>query len=111
MNIKGKMLLTLKSGRVVEMPLKEVRSFAEDKCKYCGDFSSELADISVGGVGLNGRTLTVVRTERGEKILYQALKMKTLEIKPAEEFEQAYNLLVRLSKLKNRNIQSLSTSN
>ena len=105
-NIKGKMVLTLKNGKVAEIPLKEAKNYAEKKCRYCGDFSAELADISVGGIGLDGRTYTVVRTELGEKLLSQALDEKALEIKPANEYTRAHKLLVRLSKIKRRNLQN-----
>jgi len=99
-NIKGGMLLTLKSGKTVKIPLKEVRPYAEEKCAYCDDFSAEFADISLGGVGLDSRTFAVIRTEQGEKIFNQAIQQKKLDIKPVNEFARAYNLLIRLSKNK-----------
>jgi len=105
-NIKGKMLLTLTDGQVIEIPLKDAKNYAEKKCKFCTDFSSEFADLSVGGVGLDHRTFIVVRTEKGKKLFDNALGHKTIEIKPATEFAKAYDLLTRLSKLKLRNIQN-----
>ena len=107
MNIKGKFLIKLKNGNVAEIPLKEARKYAEKKCSYCGDFSSELADISVGGIGLDDRTFTVVRTELGEKVLGQALEKKALEIKSATEFPRASKLLVKLSRIKRRNLRNI----
>jgi len=107
MNIKGKMLLTLKNGKSLEIPLKEAKVYAEGKCRYCGDFSAELADISLGGVGLNGRTFSVVRTERGEKLFDQAIKEKALDVRSAEDFAWAYELLLQLSRLKRRNVRNI----
>ncbi|MFH0749235.1 MAG: Coenzyme F420 hydrogenase/dehydrogenase, beta subunit C-terminal domain [Candidatus Bathyarchaeota archaeon] len=106
-NIKGKMLLTLKNGKTAEISLKEARNYAEKKCRYCSDFSSELADIAVGGVGLDGRTLTIIRTEQGEKFLDNALEKRALEMKPVVDFPRAHNLLVQLSKLKRQNTQNI----
>lgn len=106
-NIKGKMIITLKNDKSVEIPLKEVRSYSEGKCRYCSDFSAELADVSLGGVGLDGRTFTVVRTEKGEKLFSQALKEKNLEVRSIKEFQRAYDLLVQLSKVKRRNAQNI----
>ena len=107
MNIKGKMILTLTKGKNWEIPLKEVKNYAEKKCRYCSDFSSELADISLGGVGLDGRTFTIVRTEKGEMVLNQAIETKALEIKSVNDFTRAYNLLIQLSKGKRRNSKNI----
>ncbi|MFH0896941.1 MAG: Coenzyme F420 hydrogenase/dehydrogenase, beta subunit C-terminal domain [Candidatus Bathyarchaeota archaeon] len=106
-NIKGKMIITLKDGKRAEIPLKETRTYAERKCRYCSDFSAELADVSLGGVGLDGRTLTLIRTKQGEKLFSQALNGKNFEVKPMEEFARAYDLLVQLSKVKHRNVQNI----
>ena len=49
MNIKGKVLVTTKSGEEKVIPLKEAKQYTQKGCTICKDFSSELADISVGG--------------------------------------------------------------
>jgi coenzyme F420 hydrogenase subunit beta len=97
MNIKGRMQVTLKDGRIVEIPLREARAYAEPYCRFCEDFSAEFADISLGGVGLDGRTFTVVRTERGKSFLDAAVKSGALEVRPVDEFRKALDLMVRLS--------------
>ena len=97
MNIKGRMQIVLKSGKVVEIPLKEIQGYAEPFCRFCGDFSAEFADLSFGGAGLDGRTLTVIRTERGRTALNAAVKSGALELRPVDEFKNALDLLVRLS--------------
>jgi coenzyme F420 hydrogenase subunit beta len=97
MNIKGRMQVTLKDGRSVDIPLKELRSYAEPYCRFCGDFSAEFADISLGGVGLEGRTFTVVRTERGKRLLDAAVESGSLEVKQVDEFKKALDLMIRLS--------------
>ena len=47
--------------------------FAAERCLYCPDFTSELADISVGDAKFvqseKGHTYVMTRSERGEKIL------------------------------------------
>jgi len=97
MNIKGRMQLTLKGGKIVEIPLKEARSYAEPYCRFCGDFSAEFADISLGGVGLDGQTFTVTRTEHGKRFLDAAVESGALEVRPVDEFKKALDLMVRLS--------------
>jgi coenzyme F420 hydrogenase subunit beta len=97
-NIKGKVLLTMKSGETKAIPLKTVQPYIRKSCSTCTDFSAELADISVGGLGLNGWSLVIIRNKTGEKLFTDAVKAKLLEAKPIKEEKHAYNLLVILSK-------------
>jgi len=108
MNIKGRMQITLKDGRMVEIPLKEARTYAEPYCRSCEDFSSEFADLSLGGVGLEGRTFTVVRADRGKRFLDAAVESGALEVKPVDEFKKALDLMVRLSVSKRSKAQSMA---
>jgi coenzyme F420 hydrogenase subunit beta len=104
MNIKGKMLVTTDSG-VTAIPLAEVKQYARKSCSFCDDFSSELADISVGGLGLDGWTFTIVRTEKGEELLSNAEKAGLIETRNVDEEPNSLNLLQKLSK-KKRQISS-----
>ncbi|MEM3731366.1 MAG: Coenzyme F420 hydrogenase/dehydrogenase, beta subunit C-terminal domain [Candidatus Bathyarchaeia archaeon] len=104
MNIKGKMLITIES-EVKAIPLTDIKQYARKSCGFCNDFSSELADISVGGLGLDGWTFTIIRTERGDEIFSNAVKAGVLMIRDANEEPNALNLLSRLSK-KKRQTQS-----
>jgi len=96
MNIKGKMIVTTESG-VITIPLAEVKQYARNSCRFCNDFSSEVADISVGGLGLEGWTLVVIRTKEGEEVFEAAEKAGVLKARPVEKDEFALNLLVKLS--------------
>ena len=100
MNIKGGVILQTKTGQTVKIPLRDAKSYAETKCQYCSDFSAELADISLGGIGLEGWTLTIIRTDKGEDFFNQAVSKGLLEVKPVEDFKSAFNLLQKLSKIK-----------
>lgn len=97
-NIKGKVLVHLNSGEVVEVPLEEVRPYTRPECQYCGDFSAELADISVGGVGAEGWTITILRTRRGELLFDQMVEEGLLVTRPIEEFQKSLKLIPRLSR-------------
>jgi len=99
MNIKGKMLITTDAG-TTSIPLAEVKPYTRKSCSICKDFSSELADISVGGLGLDGWTFTIIRTEKGEELFSAAEKAGYLITKPLEEGSFAMNLLTKLSKKK-----------
>ncbi len=96
-NIKGKMLLTLNSSETVAVPLPEAKQYARKSCHFCEDFSSEFADISVGGLGLEGWTFVVIRTEQGEQLFSGAEKAGAIMTKEASTEANALNLLVKLS--------------
>lgn len=104
MNIKGKMLVTTESG-VTTIPLAEVKQYARDSCKFCDDFSSELADISVGGLGLDGWTFTVIRTQKGDELFSAAEKAGIIKTRNPSEEQKALQLLHKLS-MKKRQIYS-----
>lgn len=103
MNIKGKILVSLKSGDVRSVPLSSVKQYARESCHTCSDFSAELADISAGGLGLASWTFVIVRTERGEKVFEAAVEAGMLRTRAAEEEPFALTLLTKLSKRKQEN--------
>lgn len=101
-NIKAKILVTTKSGEVKTISLADAKQSTRKSCTFCTDFSSELADISVGGLGLSGWTFTVLRTEGGQELFESAEKAGLLKTRPIEKEERALSLLIRLSKRKRR---------
>lgn len=121
-NIKGRVLVSVPPGRegrlrsgaiegsgahvvepgLVEIPLKECKPTAREACHWCPDFSGELADISAGGLGLDGWTVAVVRTEVGSDWLHGALAEGRLETRAIEEFPDAVEVRDRLSRLQRR---------
>jgi coenzyme F420 hydrogenase subunit beta len=105
MNIKGKMLITTDSG-VTPIPLAEVKPFVRTSCGACDDFSSELADISVGGLGLDGWTFTIIRTETGEELFSNAEKAGFIKTKALEEGAFSLSLLSKLTQKKRKAVAS-----
>jgi len=103
-NIKGKVLVTTKSGEVKAFPLSEAKQYTRKGCVPCTDFSAELADISTGGLGLSDWTFTVIRTPKGEEIFESAEKAGALRTRPVEEEKAALDLLVKLSKRKRKTV-------
>jgi coenzyme F420 hydrogenase subunit beta len=99
-NIKSKFVLEMKSGETKEIPLKTVQQYARTNCTTCKDFSAELADISVGGIGLNGWSLVVIRTETAKKLFADAVKTRWLEVESIKEKKRSLELLINLSKNK-----------
>lgn len=105
MNIKGKMLVTTEK-EVKTIPLADVKQYVRKSCRFCDDFSSELADLSAGGLGLDGWTFTIIRTEKGEELFSKAEKSGIIEIRSVSAEESAFNLLRKLSKKKRQNLSS-----
>lgn len=66
----------------VMLPLDEIRRSIPDGCSYCHDMTAEFADISVGALELDGgenKNIIIVRTERGEKLVNDAVAAGYLE--------------------------------
>jgi len=101
-NIKGKVLITLKNGETKSISLSEAKQYTRTSCVLCSDFSAELADISVGGLGLANWTFTVLRTKKGEELFEEAEKAHVIKTRPVEKEERALNLLSRLSTKKRK---------
>jgi coenzyme F420 hydrogenase subunit beta len=99
MNIKGKMLVSTPAG-TTSIPLADIKQYVRTSCSVCEDFSSELADVSVGGLGLDGWTFTIIRTEKGEELFTNAEKTGFIESKPVEEGAFSKGLLLKLTKKK-----------
>lgn len=100
MNIKGRLILTMKSGSIRPIPLAEVKRYSATKCACCDDFSSELADISTGGLGLNGWTFVIIRTQTGEELFSAAEKAGAIETRHPSEESSTLKLLCTLSRKK-----------
>jgi coenzyme F420 hydrogenase subunit beta len=105
MNIKGKIVIKTKS-EVKTIPLAEAKQYARKSCRFCDDFSSELADISTGGLGLNGWTFTIIRTEKGEELISSAERAGVIKTKNANEETNALRLLHKLSRKKRQSSAS-----
>lgn len=102
-NIKGKVVVRLDDGEVLTASLKRYREFARPACLYCLDYGAEHADIAFGGIGLDGWTFTLVRTERGHAALRAALEADALETRPLDDEPRGEFLLGKLSADKKAN--------
>jgi len=79
-NVKQNLMIHLKSGKIIQLPLNELDFMKRYACQFCSDYSAEFADISFGGIGADeGWTTVITRTPAGRKIFADA-KNKTLEI-------------------------------
>jgi coenzyme F420 hydrogenase subunit beta len=66
--------------KVEEISLDEIRAFIRPACQVCPDMTAEFADLSVGTVeGMADWNTLVVRTQRGEELLEQAVAAGLIE--------------------------------
>lgn len=89
---------------VIDVPVKEANEYMSAPCNYCIDYTAELADISVGGIGSRDRWNTViVRTEMGEKLLHNAVSANAIEANPISNSSPELAPLLKLAAKKKRN--------
>lgn len=68
---------------VVSIPLEKVKPNILNTCRTCIDFSSELADISIGGASPLRRWSTVIiRSRRGEDLFNDAVRQGVVKTMP-----------------------------
>lgn len=96
-NVKGRVIVTTKDGEDIDIPLKDARPYANEWCHHCPDFAAEHADLSCGGLGMEGWTMVLVRTERGEDFFTRALQDGVLEVRDPEEEPGALKVMDRLA--------------
>ena len=109
-NVKGRIVSKTKDGRTIISSLKNMRKYMRPACNYCWDYSAELADISLGGIGQDGWTFTVTRTPTGQALFDKLVDKNLIEIKEIgdtnkdsagqsaeESSSKAKELLIKLS--------------
>jgi coenzyme F420 hydrogenase subunit beta len=104
-NVKGKVIVSLSSGEDVDIPLKEARPYANEWCHRCPDFAAEHADLSCGGLGMEGWTMILVRSQTGEDYLNRAVDAGVLELREAEEEPGALQVMDRLARKQRERIK------
>jgi len=122
LNIKGRLLVSVPPGRegllrdgaiegsaarivepgLVEVPLRECKPFAREACHWCPDFAAELADVSAGGLGLDGWTVVMARTATGEDWLHAAAFDGAVDLRDAGGFADALAVRDKLAAAQRR---------
>ena len=98
-NIKGKVIIKTKD-KEYEFPLKVFRKYARPACEFCKDYSAELADVGLGGIGLSGWTMTITRTAAGQKFIDDTINDGYLETRSLVDAQDSLELLKRLCRKK-----------
>jgi len=90
--------LVYTEDRSIEIPVEEVTPHVLNKCRTCTDFTSELADISVGGAyPLSDWSIVIVRTVKGQEALNRALETGAIRAKKIEKESEVFAHLMSLA--------------
>ena len=85
MHLSKDLMLETKRG-VIVVPLSEVKEYILPSCRTCIDFTSELADISVGSAyPLKDWSTVVIRTKIGEEFFNDAVLNGIINTRPMEQ--------------------------
>ncbi|WP_458455788.1 Coenzyme F420 hydrogenase/dehydrogenase, beta subunit C-terminal domain [Methanobrevibacter sp.] len=104
---KGFVSLLLKTKETVKIPLSVAKRIIRKNCNICVELTSETSDISVGSIGSDeGWSTLIIRTEKGEEIVNEAIKQGFIESK--EFTESQFNLLCKIAETKiNKNLENI----
>ncbi len=84
--------------RVIRIPISEVKSHIMNCCKTCANFTSELADLSVGGATpLKDWSIVIIRTKKGEEFFNLAVEKGVITTKEIEAEPETLAHLIQLS--------------
>jgi len=111
MDLTDKYLVHTRDQKV-EIPIEDIMPHILNKCRTCTDFTSELADISVGGAyPLSDWSIVIVRTKKGQEALNRALEKGAIRArkieKESEVFAHFLSLAVRKKKIALEEIKKL----
>ncbi|MHA2357227.1 MAG: Coenzyme F420 hydrogenase/dehydrogenase, beta subunit C-terminal domain [Candidatus Heimdallarchaeaceae archaeon] len=101
---RGKFFFESPEG-VKDLKIKECGAAKAEGCKYCKDFVAELADISVGNIGVDDDSnILIVRTKAGKELLDLALKEGLLDLEkiPEDQWPEVLAQAVKLTNNKRR---------
>jgi coenzyme F420 hydrogenase subunit beta len=84
--ISGPKVTISLSHKKLYLPLRDLGKYIKLACRFCLDFSSELADIAVGGQGSpRGWSTVIVRNKKWDGILEEAEAAGEIETMPLSE--------------------------
>jgi coenzyme F420 hydrogenase subunit beta len=100
----------------IRIPLSEVKPHILNSCRTCVDFTSELADISVGGAHpLEDWSIVIIRTKQGEDVFNDAVKHGVIRTKNIDEepdvFAHTVEMAIHKEKIALEEVKRLRETN
>jgi coenzyme F420 hydrogenase subunit beta len=103
-DLEGNKYVVTTENRTLRIPMSEIKQHIMNRCKTCTDFTSELADLSVGGATpLKDWSIIIVRTKKGEDLLNLAVEKEILTIREIAVEPDALAHLINISTHKRNN--------
>ena len=103
-DLEGNEYVVSTRNNVLRIPILEIKYHIMNRCKTCVDFTSELADLSVGGATpLKDWSIIIVRTKKGENLLNLAIEKKVLAVREISTEHEALAHLINISTYKRNN--------
>jgi len=101
---RGRFKVYVGAQAVIDVPVKELDQYMSDPCRYCIDYTAELADISVGAIGSpDGWNTVIIRTELGQGLFDNAINAKVIEARSIDPIRPTLDLLIKLATKKKQN--------
>ena len=98
-----KELLVQTDKGTIKVPLSEVKPHILTSCETCADFTSELADISVGSAyPLKEWSTVIIRTKAGEEFFYSAVESGVINTGVIELEPEAFAHVIETAVQKRR---------
>jgi coenzyme F420 hydrogenase subunit beta len=99
----GKFIAQMEKEPPFEVKIRKLKELSRPCCRVCLDYTSELADLSIGNVGSpDGYSTVLVRTQKGETAMRAAEKKGLIEVKPLSDYQPGMSLVDRLSDMKKK---------
>jgi len=100
-DLTGEEYVVTTKNRVLRLPISEVKPHIMNRCKTCTDFTSEFADLSIGGASpLKDWSIIIVRTKKGEDLVEKAVEKGVITIKEIAFEPEIMAHLIQLSTYK-----------
>jgi coenzyme F420 hydrogenase subunit beta len=100
---RGKFIAHREGEPPFEVKISKLKELSRNCCKVCLDYTSELADVSIGNVGSpDGYSTVLTRSKKGEDVLRAAEKKNLIEVKPLKDYQPGMSLVDRLSDMKKK---------
>ncbi len=99
---KGKAFIFLQDDQEIKIPLSVIKPVVRKNCDICVELTSDNSDISIGSIGSDsGYSTVIIRTEKGEEVIKDAIHKGYIETKELTEFQ--LNLLNKIASNKKNN--------
>ena len=88
----------------IRIPMEEIEQHILQSCRTCVDFTSEVADISVGSAyPLTDWSTVIIRTKEGEDFFYSAVEKGIINTIPIEGEPKVFERVVKAALIKRTN--------